>query len=145
WTGNGNYEFDLPGKVKDYFYQYSNLHGDDGTDPDTKQAGHFGYKVLALSYGGTLQLRGLNGTAGTNDSEIKVLEKDPSEAGPADEPIITNSGMDWVRLAGAKETQLTLDRKVNWRAGSEIVITSTDYLPEHSEVRTITADAKNTD
>ena len=44
------------------------LAGDDKEDPDTKQRGHFGYKVLALSYGGTLQLRGRNGTAGTTQS-----------------------------------------------------------------------------
>ena len=64
WTDNGKHEFDLPGGVHDYFYQYGSLAGDE-EDPVTKQRGHFGYKVLALSYGGTLQLRGRNGTAGT--------------------------------------------------------------------------------
>ena len=41
-------------------------------------------------------------------------------------------------------TKLTLDRKVDWPEGSEIVVTTTDYVPEHSEVATLSADADGT-
>ncbi len=66
------------GGVKDYFYQYGPSYGDgrcsDGTtiwdpigqcDNKTKaanQVGYFGYKVLAVSYGGSLQLFGYKGS-----------------------------------------------------------------------------------
>ena len=154
WTDNGQHVFDLPGGVRDYFYQYGSLAGDDGVDLVTKQKGHFGYKVLALSYGGTLQLRGLNGTGGTlrdlngtsgaKTDVIKTLLKDPDELAKEDSATITDSGTDWVRLVTVAGTQLTLDRKVDWHKGSEIVVTSTDYFPEHSEVRTLAADAQGT-
>ncbi len=49
--------------MHDYFYQYGSLHGDAGTDKDTGQVGHFCYKVLGRSYGGTLRLRGFKGTS----------------------------------------------------------------------------------
>jgi cell migration-inducing and hyaluronan-binding protein len=146
WAGNGNYEFELPGKVHDYFYQYGSLVGDKGVDPDTKQSGHFGYKVLALSYGGTLQLRGRNGTGGTTKADIdNVLLQPPDKVAKEDMAKITDSGMDWVRLKGVDGNKLTLDRKVDWATGSEIIVTTTDYLPEHSEVRTLAADADGTD
>lgn len=32
---------------------------------------------------------------------------------------------------------LTLDRKVDWQNNDEIVVTTTDYVPSHSEVRKI--------
>ena len=66
------------GGVKDYFYQYGPSYGDglcsDGKtiwDPVGQcnnktnagnQVGYFGYKVLAVSYGGTLELFGYKGT-----------------------------------------------------------------------------------
>ncbi len=142
WDDNGKTEWkDLPGNAPpDYFYQYSNFHGDSGTSPVTGQEGHFGYKVLALSYGGTLRLRGLKGTSGTPDSAITTLLKDPDKLnGDADEKIITDSGSDWVRLAGNSGSTLTLSRNVkgDWQPGDEVVVTSTDYFPEHSELRTI--------
>jgi hypothetical protein len=47
----------LPGNVNDCFYSYMPLDYDGGgTTP-----GYFGYKVLAVSYGGTLQLYGKKG------------------------------------------------------------------------------------
>ena len=146
WTSNGAHEFDLPGGVHDYFYQYGSLAGDDKEDLDTKQRGHFGYKVLALSYGGTLQLRGRNGTAGKTQNDIdKVLLPTPDKVAESDRAKITNSGTDWVRLKKVDGIKLTLDRNVDWAEGSEIVVTTTDYVPEHSEVRTLAADADGTD
>ncbi len=146
WTSNGKHEFVLPGGVHDYFYQYGSLAGDAKEDPDTKQKGHFGYKVLALSYGGTLQLRGRNGTAGTTQNDIdKVLLPTPDKVAKDDRAKITKSGTDWVRLEKVDGTKLTLDGKVDWAKGSEIVVTTTDYVPEHSEVRTLAEDADGTD
>jgi hypothetical protein len=114
----------LPGGVTDYFYAYEPLPYDDGG----MVKGYFGYKVLALSYGGTLQLFGKKGaTYGTVD---------PS-----------NSGTSWVRLAQTLpvgESMLVLDRPVDWQPadqthpGDQIVVTTTDYLPGHSEQFTVT-------
>ena len=107
----------LPGEVTDYFYAYQPLPYDDG-DP----YGYFGYKVLAVSYGGTLKLFGKKGA--TTDAE----------AGP----VPSDSGTSWVRLSktlNPGDTKLFLDRKVDpdWEVGDQIVVTTTDYLPGHSE------------
>jgi cell migration-inducing and hyaluronan-binding protein len=162
WNSNGTADRQLPGGVTDRFYRYGPLHGDTKLNapneaPNPKQ-GYFGYKVLAVSYGGTLQLRGLKGTSLTHApnpaapqgsperiGDIAVLLKQPEELTPAEEPVITNSGADWTRLAqyekGKKE--LKLDRNVggDWMAGDEIVVTPTDYFPDHYEVRKLTSDA----
>ena len=50
----------------------------------------------------------------------------------------SNSGRSWVRLRqtlNPKDTTLFLDRKVDpdWEPGDRIVVTTTDYLPGHSE------------
>src|SRR5262249_13059754 len=83
--------------------------------------GYFGYKVLALSYGGTLELFGKKGaTYGTVE---------PS-----------SSGTSWARLAQTLPvggTMLMLDRPVDWEPGDQIVVTTTDYPPGHSEQLTI--------
>ena len=81
--------------------------------------------MLAVSYGGTLQLFGSKGAV-----------KDPQ--GP------DNSGTSWARLTTTlmgKETTFTIDRAVDWKKGDQIVITTTDYLPGHSEVVTLASDA----
>lgn len=49
---------DLPGGVDDCFYKYDTLAFDDGGGPEQ---GYFGYKVLGVSYGGTLRLYGKKG------------------------------------------------------------------------------------
>ncbi len=151
WESNGKPSNDkgdpwsLPGGVKDFFYQYGNMHGDSDRS-ETGQAGHFGYKVLALSYGGTLQLHGLMGTSGTSTTDITTLLKPASALTDADTATITNSGTDWGRLAGVNGTTLTLDRAVgkDWKPGAEIVVTSTDFLPEHAEVREIASASGDT-
>jgi hypothetical protein len=120
WTSNGKTQVSLPRNVTDYFYQYDPLPYDDGKNSQGLQ-GFFGYKVLAVSYGGTLQLFGKKGgTYGTVD---------PS-----------NSGTSWVRLnktLNPGDSTLVLDRPVDWTAGDQIVVTTTDYLPGHSEQLTI--------
>jgi hypothetical protein len=95
WSDNGKSPTALNGTpgvggVKDYFYQYGPLFGDNLCDDEKtqwtpnvdqitqqpilcgttgpankkvdRQVGYFGYKVLAVSYGGTLQLFGYKGT-----------------------------------------------------------------------------------
>ncbi len=109
----------LPGNVDDCFYAYMPLEYDDGGDP----AGYFGYKVLGVSYGGTLQLFGKKGAT------YQAL-------------AAYNSGTSWARLnqtlkGSGQETMLLLDRAVDWVANDQIVLTTTDYLPGHSEQVTI--------
>ncbi|MGH7058753.1 MAG: hypothetical protein ACREFH_00070 [Stellaceae bacterium] len=138
----------LPTAAKDYFYQYGPLYGDGlcsngktfkaaggkglcGGDPAAGEVGYFGYKVLAVSYGGSLILHGYKGT--------------PSLLGVDENPLA--SGNSWMRLKGdiaPPDTSLTLagspaDR---WWLPSDgtrdqIVVTTTDYLPGHSEELTI--------
>jgi hypothetical protein len=120
WDSNGNSKVPLPGEgnVEDYFYQYEPLAFDDakvGTN-----VGYFGYKVLAVSYGGTLKLFGKKGA--TYGATLKPKE----------------SGTSWARLDGWIPNQfgpglLAVDRAVDWEAGDHIVVTTTDYVPNHSE------------
>jgi hypothetical protein len=107
----------LPGNVNDCFYAYMPLDYDDGGTPP----GYFGYKVLGVSYGGTLQLFGKKGAT-------------YSTLTPA------NSGTSWARLNRSvkkSDTTLVLDRTVDWAANDQVVLTTTDYLPAHSEQLTI--------
>jgi cell migration-inducing and hyaluronan-binding protein len=144
WEDNGDTLVKMGGNAPDdFFYQYGNFHGDSGVNLDTGQKGHFGYKVLAVSYGGTLRLHGLKGTFGTTDADVATMLRNVEDIKPDEriqyEKTITSSGTDWGRLAKTSGTTLTLDRKVegDWKPGDEVVVTSTDYLPEHSELRTI--------
>ena len=57
WDHNGSTLEDLPGGVQDYFYQYKPLTYD-GSNPQA----YFGYKVLGVSYNGTLALHGAKGS-----------------------------------------------------------------------------------
>ena len=53
-----------------------------------------------------------------------------------------NSGKSWARLngnVGVGATELKIDREVDWEVGDRIVVTTTDYLPGHSEVLEIVA------
>ncbi|HEU0156786.1 MAG TPA: hypothetical protein VFQ82_12000, partial [Stellaceae bacterium] len=138
----------LPAETKDYFYQYGPLYGDSkcekggeyqvkngkamcGNEPAAGRVGYFGYKVLAVSYGGTLMLRGYKGTSAAD------LDKDPLA-----------SGNSWMRLEGdlkPGDTTLTVDGlpaeqwwRPNDRDRDQIVVTTTDYLPGHSEELAIT-------
>ncbi|MGA3210929.1 MAG: hypothetical protein ABSD20_06440 [Terriglobales bacterium] len=105
----------LPGGVNDCFYQYNKL---DSKDADNM---YFGHKVLALSYGGTIQMSGYKGTLGSDDGNPAVLSSS------------------WQRLnktlkGGGSETSLELGNAVtDWANGDDIVVTATDYLPGHAE------------
>jgi hypothetical protein len=121
----------------DCFYQYEVL--DDTDSPGA----FFGKKVLAVSYGGILYLRGAKGI------------RDVPPSGPAIDTDPSDSGTSWVRLtktigsadAGTTKT-LSVDRPVpTWAHGDQIVVTSTDYLPGHSEeltIDTVSTDATGT-
>ena len=113
WDSNGGSKVTLPpGNITDYFYQYSDH---DNTQGET---GFFGRKVLAVSYGGTLELYGKKGA--------KYGDNIPNY----------DSGTSWVRLKNDKDASKTLiflDRDVDWEVGDRIVVTTTDYLPGHSE------------
>jgi cell migration-inducing and hyaluronan-binding protein len=167
WASNGTTDVTLPASTqqlayKDRFYKYGSLHGDKQPD-DAQNMGHFGNKVLALSYGGTLRLRGKKGTSGTSEvkgddgkitDQIPTLLKNPDTLKAGDAKVITSSGTDWIRLADGKKFPgngeqrkdlLTLDLPVSndWKVGDEVVVTTTDYFPDHSELRTIAAFDKN--
>jgi len=78
----------------------------------------------------------------TIEPTFKTMLKDADALTPADDKVITSPGTDWVRLTdGGKKTsqKLTVSGSVqgNWQAGDEIVVTTTDYFPEHSELRQI--------
>jgi len=124
WTGGTTTPVNLPGDVTDLFYRYHDM-GQHGTGAG---GGFFGNKVLALAYGGTLQLAGHKGTTGA-----AAAEADP-----------TKSGTSWTRLAAdlqVGDTSLTLARSVtgDWEIGDRIVVTTTDYLANHTEEFTITS------
>ena len=101
-----------------------------GTNTAAK-VGYFGNKVLAVSYGGTLDLKGHKGA---------VYEGWEADMDP------TYSGMSWMRLDDGTHVPndmvpksmpevlfLERDPRDKWQAGDEIVVTTTDYLPTHSE------------
>ena len=118
WTSAGASKQTLPGGVSDYFYAYHSLPVDSG-NPNA----YFGYKTLALSYGGTLNLYGKKGAT--------LPDSLPS----------SSSGTSWARLKGTVDvgaSQLVVDRVVDWEAGDRIVVTTTDYLPANNEVLEIT-------
>ena len=117
----------------DYFYPYHALMFDGAKHGTPASVGYFGYKVLGVSYGGTLQLFGRKGSCTSN----------------CDDPA--NTGTSWVRLAatvrpsdhdsGSDTTTLRLSAAVDWKAGDRIVLTTTDYLPGHSEELELMQDA----
>ena len=126
WDSDGSTPVPLPGVPDDYFYQYGPLSYDGGGNTP----GFFGYKVLGVGYGGTLQLFGYKGaTYGDLDS--------------------SQSGTSWTRLATTLlpgKQQITVEGAMNtWQPGDEIVVTTTDYLPGHSEQFTLSAVTVNGD
>jgi hypothetical protein len=159
WNSNGSKEVRLPidddknMPITDYFYQYGPLYGDgrctdgtvfangkcgNGTNPSA-QVGYFGNKVLAVSFGGELSLNGYKGATSSDD----LREADP-----------LYSGSSWMRLSDGHSLPnvftlpdgsglLLLERDPGarkWREGDEILVTTTDYLPGHSEKLTISKD-----
>lgn len=115
----------MPDGTKDCFYRYG------VPDPVSGETGSFGSKVLAVSFGGTLQMYGVKGTT-INDSGLGK----------------SSSGTSWVRLAQdltpSSET-IKVNRAVNWQEGDHIVVTTTDYIPGHSEKLVITSKVSDTE
>ena len=136
--GYGQY---LPGN--DCFYQYEIQ---DALDRKVSRKAYFGHKVLAVSFGGTLQLFGSDGVTYLTQGQKCTPSTVGNECNPA------NSGTSWRRLTAIGTNNgnqtLTLDAPtgsspVNWKKGDHIVVTTTDYLPSHSEERILAADASN--
>ena len=129
----------LPGNLTDCFYQYSALDFDDGLDAN-KNVGYVGYKVLAVTYGGKLKLYGKKGF-----SPQPSFQKGDCTPGRAC-PWYADSGRSWGRLVGTVKPQgttLVLNRLVYWQLGDQIVLTTTDYIPGHSEQLTLKTVTQN--
>lgn len=112
---------------------------------------YFGYKVFAVSYGGSVQLFGRKGVA----KEDLVPQGQTTCDTPANQYDVDEwaklSGQSWARLdqtVAAGDTTLTLDRAVDWSEGDRLVIGTTDWYPGHSEVAEVhfasTTDGKTT-
>ena len=118
----------LPGDVNDCFYDYDALDPADTTNGNT--GAYFGHKVLAVSYGGALQMFGVKGATYTATAATGCLENSSS-----------CTGTSWVRLsknALPGDTSLQVAGALNnWQDKDNIVLTTTDYLPGHSEQLTI--------
>src|SRR5271166_2414148 len=121
----------------DCFYKYEIQ---DQQDISSGTPAYFGHKVLALSLGGTLQLFGVKGVSYLTSGELCKPSVPNNECNPA------FTGGSWARLTTTlvghnQEKTFTLDRIVHWKVGDQVVITTTDYLPTHSEVVTLAGDA----
>ena len=118
----------LPGEVNDCFYDYDTLDPADRTSGNT--GAYFGHKVLAVSYGGALQMFGLKGATYTATAATGCLENSSS-----------CTGTSWVRLSkNALPGDMSLQvagALSNWQDKDNIVLTTTDYLPGHSEQLTV--------
>lgn len=112
---------DDPEIAKDYFYAYMPLPFDGAPTAQGAGPGYFGYKVLGLAYGGTLQLFGTKGTS-HGSTECRAAP--------------TRSGSSWARLDGSArpgDLAIGVDRPLTLQAGDHLVVTTTDYVPGHSE------------
>ena len=148
WKDNGETLQTLPGGVKDFFYRYGPLRYDgkcsDGSiwskqsrcdDKTGVKVGYFGYKVLAVSYGGSLELWGYKGSCnslGCNDPTLThaswarlrgSIKKGGGEG--ADDPIIVSGPSNYH------------PENISVQKGDQIVVTTTDYMPGHSEEFTV--------
>jgi hypothetical protein len=126
-----------PSPVNDCFYPYGTL---DDRDSTNNPNAYFGHKVLALSYGGTIQLFGRKGVSYCGSQDCGADNPNP----PLVEPAPSDSATSWGRLVAdtnvgpngllkVKSVQLTIDRAVDWGDQDHIVVTTTDFLPGHSE------------
>jgi hypothetical protein len=117
-------------------------HGAGGLPFDAGAA--FGYKVLAVGYGGSLELFGAKGVAPQYRTDPSVrqttCEVPTPEAQHDHEAWAALSGESWARLnatALAGSGNVVLDRSVAWEPDDEVVITTTDWHTSHTEVRRI--------
>ncbi len=128
----------VPSTVQDCFYKYDAL---DEKDRGENSYLYFGHKVLAVSYGGSLQLFGKKGVRYCGKQDCAADDPNP----PLVEPAASDSAASWARLTSDQANvgsngllrpgaqQLTIDRLVDWGDGDHIVVTTTDFLPGHSE------------
>jgi cell migration-inducing and hyaluronan-binding protein len=157
WLDNGKSELVLPGRadpvggtITDYFYRYGPLHGDekcsDGRKwgpkqrcdersnpnvPSDVKVGYFGYKVLAVSYGGVINLEGRVGNCREDNGKPLQWINCLNTWGRLDSPIA--KGQTVFEVDESSPNQFLWISK-----GDEIVITTTDYLPGHSETFIVT-------
>ena len=131
----------LPGGVDDCFYKYDAMPFDNGKPLDStfdQKVGYYGYKVLGVGYGATLQLYGKKGAtydttvdpANTGTSWVRLNNCNPAVDDPSKQ---CNKG---VLQPGANT--LVLSKPVDWQVKDNVVVSSTDYLPGHAEQVQIT-------
>ena len=104
----------------------------------------FGFKTFAVSYGGSVELFGEKGVAdafrtdpNTQNARIRMCAVPPPAQQFDPQAWANGSGASWVRLnasVAAAAGQLTLDRPVDWGKGDQIVLSTTDWHPSHSEL-----------
>jgi hypothetical protein len=122
------------------FYQYEIQ---DAQDLQANRQAFFGHKVFAVAFGGTVQLFGSEGTTYLTEPGSCDPTKVGNECNPA------NTGSSWRRLTSISQDKLTVtvndpnNSPVTWKAGDHVVITTTDYLPSHSEEVILAQDAAN--
>jgi hypothetical protein len=133
--------FALP--VDDCFYQY------DVIDAGSEAGAYFGRKVLAVSEGGNLMLRGAKGIRDTTVDNCPT--EDVPSGGGFIEKCPADSGTSWVHLSTTLkggESAFDVDRAVpTWAKYDHIVVTTTDFLPGHSEeleIVSVTANSNGT-
>lgn len=148
WTSNDSMQMfpntckktkNLPGGVDDCFYTYDAMTFDNGKPKDNtfnQSVGYYGYKVLGIGYGATLQLYGKKGA--TYDKTVLASNTGTSwvrlnNCAPGTTDALCNNGVLQPAAAGATTTTIVLSSDVDWDAKDNIVISSTDYLPGHAE------------
>lgn len=126
------------------FEGYAPLNYDGMTGDADSGQNFFGFKAVAVSYGGQLLLYGDKG-ADYSDS-MGGGGGSPSPACPLPDAADYHdldawaraSGTSWARLrATASGSALNLDRQVDWEAGDRVVVSTTDWYPGHSELRSV--------
>ncbi len=98
---------------------------------------YFGYKVFAVSYGGSVQFFGRKGVADADLSPTPPTTCDTPENQYDVNQWAALSGSSWARLdqtVSAGQTMVTLDRPVDWEEGDQVVVATTDWYPSHSEL-----------
>ena len=121
------------GDIDDCFYQYDATPFDNGKPANSVQPfGYYGYKVIGVGYGGNLQLYGKRGA--TYDNLSPLASNSTGTSGERLDNCASGTGpscASGVLKAGA--TQIVLSQKVDWQVGDNIVVSGTDYLPDHAE------------
>ncbi|MCK9634937.1 MAG: hypothetical protein M0R41_01485 [Methylobacter tundripaludum] len=104
----------------------------------------FGYKVFAVSYGGSLELFGSKGVAAQFRTDPSIRTATCPVPAAANQNDITQwaalTGNSWARAgASSAGTTLTLDRAVDWTPGDQLIVGTTDWSASHSELASVSA------